>query len=124
VLGVDALTVTALPVINRLPRDPRDMVPSAVAWARRVEQGLDTVPATELLPGYRGSLLAVVWVLAAAADFQDRIPADHTAGMLAGQAGIGSRVWQKRSAWLRARGWLVHGPGGRQSDDWQLREPS
>jgi len=99
------------------------MVPSAVAWARTVEKDIDTVPAIERLPRFRGSLTAVVWVLAAAADYEDRIPADHTARMLAGEAGVGDRVWQKRSAWLRARGWLEHGPGGRQSDGWQLRTP-
>jgi len=99
------------------------MVPSAVAWARAVADDIDTVPATELLPAFRGSLLAVVWVLAAAADYEDRIPADHTARMLAGEAGVGDRVWQKRNAWLRGRGWLEHGPGGRQCDGWQLRRP-
>jgi len=114
--------VTAAPV-RLLPTDPRDMVPSAVAWAEAVVRDIDTVATTDLIPFYRGSLLAVVWVLAAASDYQDRIPADHTARMLAAEAGVGDRVWQKRSAWLRARGWLEHGPGGRQSDGWQLRTP-
>jgi len=121
-LGVDDLVVTAAPV-RLLPTDPRDMVPSAVAWAQAVEQYVDTVPAQEIVPAYRDSLTLVIWTLAAAADYQDRIPADHTAKMLAREAGVGDRVWQKRSAWLRTRGWLEHGPGGRQSDGWQLRTP-
>ncbi|WP_380177001.1 hypothetical protein ACFEMC_23300 (plasmid) [Kineococcus sp. DHX-1] len=58
-------------------------------------------------------------MLAAAADFDDRILPDHTAALLAGEAGVGDRVWQRRTAWLRTRGWLTHGPGG-QSDGWQL----
>jgi hypothetical protein len=120
--GVDDLVVTAVPV-RLLPTDPRDMVPSAVAWAQAVEQYVDTVPAQEIVPTYRDSLTLVIWTLATAANYQDRIPADHTAKMLAREAGVGDGVWQKRSAWLRARGWLEHGPGGRQSDGWQLRTP-
>jgi len=99
--------------VRLLPTDPRDMVPSTVAWAQAVEEDVDTVLDTEIRRAYRVSLTAVIWVLAAAADYQNRIPPDHTAKMLAREAGVGDRVWQKRSAWLRARGWLEHGPGGR-----------
>lgn len=115
--------VAALPV-RLLPTDPRDMVPSAVAWAQAVEEDVETLPATEIPPAYRDSLTLVIWVLAAAADYQDRIPPDHTAKMLAREAGVGDRVWQRRSARLRARGWVEHGPGGRPSDGWQLRRPA
>ena len=61
-------------------------------------------------------------MLAAAADFDDRIPCDHTAAVLAREAGVGDRVWQKRTAWLRERGWLQHGPGG-PHDGWVLCSP-
>ena len=105
--------------VRLLPSDPRDMVPSAVRWAYAVQSVVQTVPARELMRPARASLSAVVWVLAAAADFEDRIPANHTAAMLAGEAGVGDRIWQKRTAWLRERGWLRHGPGG-QGDGWQL----
>jgi len=107
--------------VRLLPTDPRDMVPSAIAWAQAVEGDVDTVPITEIRPAYRDTLTLVIWTLAAAADYEDRIPADHTAAMLAAEAGVGARTWQKRTAWLRARGWIEHGPGGRQSDGWQLR---
>jgi len=120
--SADEGTVTAADLTVRLlPTDPRDMVPSAVAWAQAVEQDVDTVPATEIVPAYRDTLTLVIWTLAGAADFEDRIPKNHTAAMLAAEAGAGARTWQKRTAWLRARGWLEHGPGGRQSDGWQLR---
>jgi len=107
--------------VRLLPTHPRAVVPSAVAWAKAVEGDVDTVPATEIVPAYRDSLTLVIWVLAAAADYQDRIPADDTAAMLAAEAGVGARTWQKRTAWLSIRGWLEHGPGGRQTDGWQLR---
>nr|WP_240897586.1 hypothetical protein [Kineococcus vitellinus] len=103
--------------------DPRDMVPSAVWWAYAVTDAVRVVPAAQLMRPARESLLAVTWVLAAAADFENRIPGDHTARMLAREAGVGDRVWQKRTAWLREHGWLQHGPGG-PHDGWQLRTPS
>ncbi|WP_432522790.1 hypothetical protein [Kineococcus sp. SYSU DK006] len=108
--------------VRLLPTDPRDMVPSAVRWARAVIATIRTIPRAQLPSPSRTSLQAVVWVLAAAADYENRIPADHTAAMLAREAGVGDRVWQKRTAWLRERGWLIHGPGG-QSDGWQLSTP-
>lgn len=98
--------------VRLLPTEPRDMVPSAVRWARAVLSDVAAVPRSVMPQPSRSSLTAVVWVLAAAADFEDRIPADHTAAMLAAEAGVGSRVWQKRSAWLREHGWLAHGDAG------------
>lgn len=95
------------------------MVPSAVRWARAVEQATQAVPRAQLQRPARESLQRVVWVLAAAADFDDRIPADHTAEILAREAGVGARVWQKRTALLRQWKWLRHGPGGAQ-DGWVL----
>ena len=108
--------------VRLLPTDPRDMIPSAVRWARTVHATIRTIPRAQLPAPSRTSLQAVVWVLAAATDYDDRIPADHTAALLAQEASVGVRVWQKRTAWLRERGWLVHGPGG-QSDGWQLSRP-
>ena len=108
--------------VRLLPTDSRDMVPSAVRWARTVHATIRTIPRAQLPAPSRSSLQAVVWVLAAAADYENRIPADHTAAVLAQEAGVGARVWQKRTAWLRERDWLVHGPGG-QSDGWQLSTP-
>lgn len=109
--------------VRLLPNDPRDMVPSAVRWARAVVAAVRAVPRAQLPAPSRTSLLAVTWVLAAAADFDDRISPDHTAGMLAREAGVGDRVWQKRTAWLRGRGWLRHGPGG-PHDGWVLAVPA
>lgn len=108
--------------VRLLPTDPRDMVPSAARWARAIRTLIRTIPRAQLQAPSRTSLQAVVWVLAAAADYENRIPADHTAAVLAREAGVGDRVWQKRTAWLRERGWLTHGPGG-QSDGWQLSTP-
>jgi hypothetical protein len=108
--------------VRLLPTELRDMVPSAVRWGQSVLADVVTVPRAEMPQPSRRSLAAVVWVLAAAADFEDRIPVDHTAAMLAAEAGVGPRVWQKRSAWLRQRGRLAHGPGGAQ-DGWRLRSP-
>jgi hypothetical protein len=99
------------------------MVPSAVRWAYAVQAAVRDVPLAQMRRTSRLSLLAVVWVLAAAADFEDRIPADHTAELLAGEAGVGARVWDKRTAWLREHGWLQHGPGG-QWDGWELTSAS
>ena len=65
----------------------------------------------------RASLIAVVRVLAA--DFEDRIPADHTAAIPVGGARVRDRTWQKRATWLRERKWLRHGSGG-QWDGWHL----
>ena len=110
--------MTGTPV-RVLPTDPRGMVPSALRWAHSVHAAIHPIPRAQLPMPSRTSLQAVVWVLAAAADFEDCIPADHTAALLAREAGVGDRVWQKRTAWLRAGGWLVHGPGGTQ-DGWQL----
>lgn len=98
------------------------MVPSAVRWARSVEAAVRAVPRARLPAPSRTSLLAVTWVLAAAADYDDRIPAGHTAAVLAQEAGVRDRVWQKRSAWLRDHGWLRHGPSGAQ-DGWVLAVP-
>ncbi len=109
--------------VRLLPGDPRDMVPSAVRWARTVLRAVADVPAAVLQRPSRTSLTAVIWVLAAAADYEDRIPADHTAALLAGEAGVGARVWQKRTAWLRQHGWLQHGSGG-PHDGWQLTTPA
>ena len=108
--------------VRLLPQDPRDMVPSAVRWARAVLADIAQVPRKVMQRPARTSMTAVVWVLAAAADFDDRIPPDHTAARLASEAEVGTRVWQKRTAWLRTRGWLTHGPSGR-SDGWQLSTP-
>lgn len=122
----DAHEVTANPSpverVPLLPTDPRDMVPSAVCWARAVHDAVRTVPKRQLMRPARTSLSAVVWVLAAAADYEEHIPVDHTAAMLAREAGVGDRVWQKRTAWLREHGWLGHGPGG-QWDGWVLCSP-
>lgn len=111
-----------LEYVRLLPTDPRDMVPSAVRWARTVRASIRTIPRARLPLPSRTSLQAVVWVLAAAADYDNHIPRDHTAAVLAREAGVGDRVWQKRTAWLRERGWLLHGPGG-PSDGWQLSTP-
>ena len=120
----ESLAQTLTPAwIKRLPSDPRDMVPSAVRWAYAVTHAVRVVPAAQLMRPARVSLARVVWVLAAAADFEDRIPGDHTARMLAREAGVGDRVWQKRTAWLREHGWLQHGPAGAH-DGWQLRTPT
>ncbi|WP_380162631.1 hypothetical protein [Kineococcus sp. R86509] len=105
-----------------LPTDPRDMVPSAVRWARALHATIRTIPRAQLPRPSRTSLQAVVWVLAAAADYDNHIPPDHTAALLAREAGVGDRVWQKRTAWLRERSWLTHGSGG-PSDGWQLSTP-
>lgn len=106
--------------VRLLPVDQRDMVPSAVRWAQAVLADVAGVPRAQMHLPARQSLTSVVWVLAAAADFDDCIPADHTACLLAREAGVGDRVWQKRTAWLRGRGWLSHGPGG-PGDGWRLR---
>lgn len=110
-------------LVRLLPSDPRDMVPSAVRWAYTVQAAIRDVPLAAMRRTSRPSLHAVVWVLAAAADFDDRIPADHTAELLAREAGVGERTWQKRTAWLRGCGWLQHGPGG-QWDGWVLAVPA
>ena len=110
-------------VVRLLPTDPRDMVPSAVRWAQTVLTAVQAVPAGQLKRPARASLTAVVWVLAAAADYADAIPGDHTAALLAREVGVGARVWQKRTAWLREHGWLAHRAGG-MHDGWQLRVPS
>ncbi|WP_432563986.1 hypothetical protein [Kineococcus sp. SYSU DK003] len=108
--------------VRLLPSDPRDMVPSAVRWARALQATIRTIPRAQLPAPSRMSLQAVAWVLAAAADYENRIPADLTAAVLAREAGVGDRVWQKRTAWLREKGWLGHGPGGLR-DGWQLSAP-
>ena len=110
-------------VVRILPTDPRDMLPSAVRWAYTVVDAVRQVPAAVMPRPSRASLVAATWVLAAAADFDDRIPTDHTAGILAREAGVGNRVFQKRAALLRQWRWLQHGPGGPQ-DGWALAVPS
>ena len=50
----------------------------------------------------RCSLSAVVWVLAAAADFENRIPACFTAAVLADEAGVGAGVAEAHRVAARA----------------------
>ncbi|NAZ82925.1 hypothetical protein GTR02_13980 [Kineococcus sp. R8] len=106
----------------RLPQAPRAMAPSAVRWGQAVLADVTEVPRAVLQRPAVESMTAVVWALAAAADAEGRTSAALTAGLLAQEAGVGDRVWQKRTAWLRARGWLLHGPGG-QRDGWLLVAP-
>lgn len=108
--------------IRLLPTDPRDMVPSSVRWAYAVIEAVRLVPVAQMRRTSRPSLQAVIWVLAAASDYENRIPRDHTAELLAREAGVGARVWDKRTAWLREHGWLQHGLGG-QWDGWVLATP-
>ncbi|WP_432507669.1 hypothetical protein [Kineococcus arenarius] len=110
------------PFVRLLPTQACDMVPSAVRWAQAVHTALKAVPRQEMLRPARESLSAVTWVLAAAADFEDRIPPAFTAEVLAREAGVGARVWQKRTAWLREHGWLEHA-GAHAWSGWQLRSP-
>ncbi|WP_432572372.1 hypothetical protein [Kineococcus sp. SYSU DK005] len=105
------LEQAALSGVRLLPTEARDMVPSAVRWATAVHTAVKAVPSQVMLRPARRSLSAVVWVLAAAADFEDRIPASFTAAVLAREAGVGARVWQQRTAWLRQHGWLEHDGG-------------
>lgn len=105
-----------------LPQDPRVLAPSAVRWARAVLADVTGVPRAVLQRPAVESMTAVVWALAAAADVEGRTPAALTAGLSAQDAGVGDRVWQKRTAWLRAHGWLLHGPEG-QRDGWLLVAP-
>ncbi|WP_432563949.1 hypothetical protein [Kineococcus sp. SYSU DK003] len=80
------------------------------------------MPRAQLPAPSRTSLTSVVWTLAAAADWTATIPGDFTAVVLAGEAGVGDRVWQKRTAWLRQHGFLQHGRRGLR-DGWQLTTP-
>ena len=64
----------------------------------------------------------MVWTPAAAAGWLCTIPGEFTATVLAAEAGVGVRVWQKRTAWLRGHGFLVHGRLGPR-DGWQLVTP-
>ena len=89
--------------VRILPTDPRDMVPSAVRWAHSVHAAIHPIPRAQLPAPSRTSLQAVVWVLAAAADFEDCIPADHTAALLAREAGVGDRVRNGASTRLSKR---------------------
>lgn len=73
-----------------LPQDPRDMVSSAVRMARAVLADVAQVPRAVMLRPARESMTAVVWVLAAAADFENRISPDHRAALLAREAGVGT----------------------------------
>jgi len=106
--------------VRRLPIDQRDMVPSAVVWAKTVLATLRAVPRERMHRQSRQSLTAVVWTLAAAADFDGAVSPDLLAPVLAREAGVGDRVWQKRTAWLREYGWLEHGQKGAK-DGWRLR---
>ncbi len=117
------LDVAAPAGVRLLPTEARDMVPSAVRWAQAVHTALKAVPSQVMLRPARRSPSAVVWVLAAAADFEDRIPASFTAAVLAREAGVGTRVWQQRTAWLRQHGWLEH-DGGHHRSGWRLRTPA
>lgn len=116
--GTDA--TTGVEWVPRLPTDQRDMTPSAVVWAKTVLKALRGVPRERMHRQSRQSLTAVVWTLAAAADFDNAVSADFLAPVLAREAGVGDRVWQKRSAWLREHGWLEHGEKGAK-DGWRLR---
>ncbi|WP_432521485.1 hypothetical protein [Kineococcus sp. SYSU DK006] len=109
--------------VRLLPTDPRDMTPTAVAWARSVLTVVCTIPRAELPAPSRTSLTAVVWTLAGAADWLCTVPGDYTAAVLAREAEVGDRVWQKRTAWLRQHGFLQHGRRGAR-DGWQLVPPS
>jgi hypothetical protein len=104
------------------PQDPCVLAPSALQWARAVLADVTGVPRAVLQRPAVETMTAVVWALAAAADSDGRTPAVLTAALLAREAGVGDRVWQKRTAWLRARGWLLHGPGGKR-DGWLLIAP-
>ncbi|MCI2238099.1 hypothetical protein MN205_06290 [Kineococcus sp. TRM81007] len=106
-----------------LPSEARDMVPSAVRWAQAVHTAVGAVPRQVMLRPARESMSAIVWALAAAADFEDRIPPTFTAAVLAREAGVGARVWQKRTAWLREHGWLEH-DGDHAWSGWRLRMPA
>ncbi|WP_432488994.1 hypothetical protein [Kineococcus sp. SYSU DK018] len=106
-----------------LPTEARDMVPSAVRWAKAVHIAVGAVPRQVMLRPARESMSAIVWVLAAAADFENRIPPAFTAAVLAREAGVGARVWQKRTAWLREHGWLEH-DGAHAWSGWRLRTPA
>ena len=108
--------------VKLLPTDPRDMPPPAVAWARSVLAAVRTVPRAELPAPSQASLTAVDWTLAAAADWLCTVPGEFSAAILAGEAGVGDRVWQKRTAWLRQHGFLQHGRHG-HLDGWQLVAP-
>ena len=100
------------------------MVPSAVRWAYAVHAAVRTVPARELMRPARTSLTAVVWVLAAAADYDDRIPADHTAAMLTREAGV--RTGTGRSAprgCANADGCNTDPVGNGTGGSWSLAPP-
>lgn len=112
----------ATTIVKLLPTDPRDMTPPAVTWARSVLAVVRTVPRAKLPAPSRASLTTVVWTLAGAADWLCTIPDDFNASVLAGEAGVGDRVWQKRTAWLRQHGFLQHGRRG-LLDGWQLTTP-
>lgn len=111
------------PEVRLLPTDHRDMTPPAVAWARTVLAAVRAVPRAKLPAPSRSSLERVVWTLAAAGDWTATISAEFSAAVLAREAGVGARVWQKRTAWLRQHGYLQHGRGGPR-DGWQLTTPA
>jgi hypothetical protein len=81
-------------LVRLLPTDERDMTPSAVLWAKIVLKALRAFPRAQMYRPARESLTAVVWTLAAAADFNNTISADLRATVLAREAGVGDRVWQ------------------------------
>lgn len=92
------------------------MVPSAVRWARAVGAAVWVIPRVQLPRPSRTSLLTVTWVLAAAADFDDRIPPDHTAAVLTREVGVGDRVWQKYTACYASVGGCSTAPADRTMD--------
>lgn len=106
--------------VRCLPTDQRDMAPCAVIWAKTVLKALRQLPRAQMRRPSRESLTAVVWTLAAAADFDNEVSRDFLAPVLAQEAGVGDRVWQKRTAWLREHGWVEHGDRGTH-DGWRLR---
>ncbi|GAB3454053.1 hypothetical protein GCM10027519_07570 [Kineococcus endophyticus] len=92
-------------------------------WVVSVEAAVRVVPREQFRTPARESMSAVARALAAAADAQGRVAAGRTAIHLARDAGVGDRVWQKRTQWLRENGWLRRGPGGLK-DGWLLCTPA
>lgn len=96
---------------------------SVPGWVVSVEAAVRVVPREQFRAQARESMSAVVGALAAAADAEGRVAAGRTATHLARDAGVGDRVWQKRTQWLRENGWLRRGPGGLK-DGWLLCTPA
>lgn len=95
---------------------------AATRWIISVEAAVRAVPRAQLQAPARESMAAVASALGAAADAEGRVAAGRTAAHLARDAGVGDRVWQKRTQWLRENGWLRRGPGG-PTDGWLLCSP-